>query len=397
MGPCSVYLLLVAPVGPFLFLAAIGSTWAIARVEILSAREWTKAPWWIRKVVAAVLRAVRESTLLIAAGFAFALVTQIYVPIWSGFGQYALWIWEGLVRPLSKLPAIKPKYVAVALVVMMPLTLLDPRTGWVRRSLGAIKTYKRLVALFTVMASFTFYTSASVNALHRQLLLERKPVQGRPSPAAVPRQSAERAAYVVRRIELAAAAGRRLAEALRKLPAAGRESAAREAAEAMARDLNGMGAEPFEAEARETPPQPAPQPEPPAPADKAEAVYAESRQAVVSVLAGVLKPRAGAIDVGDDLLQPVADALLAAVAPAILDSIVPQNLRDLRSIGQWMAKRLRRAPRMNIPAWTVEPDWSGIAAEAGVKLPEVRPIPKFAPDQFSGKPAAEPPRRVLLP
>lgn len=397
IGPCAVYLLFLEPVGPLLFLTAIGCAWAVATVEV-AANEWTEVPRWIRKVIAAVLRAVREATLLIAVGFAFALVTQIYVVIWSGFGQYAVWIWEGLVRPLSKLPSIKPKYVALAILPMMLLTLLDPRTGWVRRSLGAIKTYKRFVALFTAMASFTFYTSTSVDALHRQFLLERKRVHWQPSPAPVTQQAARRAAYIARRVELTTPAEKqRLAEELRRLPsAADREWAAREAAEAIAADLNAIGAESFENEGRETP-QPTPQSESPASSAKPEAVYAECRQAVVSVFAGVLKSQAGTIDVGNDLLQSLADALLAAVAPAILDSIVPENLRDLRSIGQWMAKRLRRAPKMNIPSWNVEPDWNGLLRERGIELPKIRLIPKFAPGELSGKRVAEPSPRVLLP
>lgn len=110
---------------------------------------WMGLVWWVltaaaeempisvRKVVAAVLRSCREAALLMAAGFAFALVTQVlriritpphhYVVIWSGFGRYALWVWEGLVRPLSKLPVIKLKYAAAGLFVMMVLTLLNPR------------------------------------------------------------------------------------------------------------------------------------------------------------------------------------------------------------------------------------------------------------------------------
>jgi len=386
IGPCAVYLLLVEPSGPFLFVGAIGCAWALARAELVSAAEWTEMPIYVRKLVAAVLRSGREAALLMAAGFAFALVTQIYVVIWSGFGRYALWVWEGLVRPLSRLPGIKLKYAAAALFVMMMLTLLNPRTRWVQRWLGAIKTYKRFVALFTAMASFTFYTSSSVNALHRELL-EKTPVKVGAAPT--PEQAARRAAYIVLRIELATPEEkRRLAEELRKLPGAtDREWAARKASEAMAADLNGIGAESFGNEAGEPPPQ--------APS-QAESVYAESRQAVISVLGRVLKSQTGTIHVGNDLLQSVADALLGAVAPAILDNIVPKNLRDVQSIHQWMAQRLRGAPPLNVTAWNVEPDWDSLR-ERGVKLPKVRLIPKFAPGEVSAKPSVERPRVELLP
>jgi hypothetical protein len=396
IGPGIIYLLLVEPVGPFLLLAAFGFAWAIARAEIVSASEWTEVPRWIRKVVAAVLRAVREAALLIAAGFAFALVTQIYVIIWSGFGRYALWIWEGLVLPLSRLPAIKLKYAAVALLVMMLLTLLDPRTGWVRRWLGAIKTYKRFVALFTAMASFTFYTSSSVNALHRELL-EKARVQVGPAPTS--EQAARRAAYIVWRLEIATPEEkRRLAEELRKLPEAiDGEWAAQQAAVTMAGDLNGIGAESFRSEAGDPAPQAASQSVPPVPADKAAAVYTESRQAVVSVLAGVLNSQTGTVHVGNDLLQSVADALLGAVAPAILDNIVPNNLRDVQTIHQWISQRLRRTPPLNVTEWNIEPDWSRFPAEQGVEPPEVRVIPTFAPGDFSEKHHVERSPVELLP
>lgn len=160
-------------------------------------------------------------------------------------------------------------------------------------------------------------------------------------------QAARRATYIVLRIELATQEKkRRLAEELGKLPSAtDREWATRKASEAMAGDLNGIGAESFRSEAGEPPP------------SQAESVYAESREAVISVLAGVLKAQPGAIHMGNDLLQSVSDAAWRC-RPAILDNIVPKNLRDVQSIRQWMAQGLRRAPPINVTAWNVEPDWN---------------------------------------
>jgi hypothetical protein len=181
---------------------------------------------------------------------------------------------------------------------------------------------------------------------------------------------------------------RRLAQELRKLPGAtDREWAARSASEAMAGDLNAIGTESFGSEASEPPPEPD---------SRAESTYAESRQAVISALAGVLKSQTATIHVGNDLLQSVADALLGAVAPAVLDNIVPKNLRDVKSIHQWMAQRLRRAPPLNVIAWNVEPDWDSLC-EREVTLPKVRLIPKFAPGEFSEKPPVERPPVEVLP
>lgn len=153
----------------------------------------------------------------------------------------------------------------------------------------------------------------------------------------------------------------------------------------MAGDLNGIGAESFGGEAGEPPP------------SQAESAYAESREAVISVLAGVLKAQPGTIHVGDDLLQSVSDALLGAVAPAILDNIVPKNLRDVQSIRQRMAQRLRRAPPMNVTAWNVEPDWNSLLRERGVEPPKVRLIPRFVPGEFSEEPPIEREPIKLLP
>src|SRR5271165_4981392 len=89
---CSLYILFLNWMVPTLFATSVALYCALAQAEIVVTRRAQPFPVLGRKLLAAALRALRETALLISIGFAFTLMTQIYVVMWTSFSTQALWL-----------------------------------------------------------------------------------------------------------------------------------------------------------------------------------------------------------------------------------------------------------------------------------------------------------------
>ena len=398
---CLVFLLFQEPRAPLSFLGLLALYWALSATHRFIADLASNASRLVRRLVAAAFRSLRELSLLTAVGFGYVLMAQIYMFILTGFDGDAIWSWEVFVRDFPGLPKANWKLVACATMSLILLSLLNPRLRLVQRGTAAVKIYKKVLAIATVLASFTFLTSISVKALHHRLLLSHVPLQKEPRPVDDALPVVRRAAYISLRIEQASHAER---DALRKellhLKEADDEETETAAVERMAEDLSNINIGNFESFPDSQPntssgPGLVSKSSPQSPVNPP--TYAECRQVIVSTLDNALKEEGiNNIHFGNDLLDSFAGELLNSVSSTILDLVIPENLSDLHSIRQWLASHMKPTP-LTIPSPDLRLDWDSIVASARPKPPEIRIVPRFGPRLSEGEPVEIPVRMPLLP
>jgi hypothetical protein len=418
MGGCLVYLIVVEPFAPLSFLALLGGYWLLGKGSGRITDRVTEAPPIVQKLVAAALRSVREVAILSATGFGFAVMGQVYVISWALFDRDAIWVWEGMARGLARLPKLDWRLVAVVVVGLALVSLMNPKSEWVRRATTGVKIYKKCLALVAILASFTFMTSTSVASLHHKLLMKHRHPEKAAEAMADPLTITRRTAYLCSRIASATASERMsLKKEFMELARMRDEATAEAAAERLARDLDPSHAAGFD-EAPETTGATGetgarPEAETPVgtartgrstftPAER-EAIFAECRLALLSTLKDLSKTWFD-IHTNNDFLEPFAGDLLSSFRSSVLDAAIPKNLSDLASMRAWVSEHMRVLP-VEIPAGDVEPNWNDVAAEAGihpVKLgffPGVLPVERM-PVRPDGVPEVEPvipERPVIIP
>ena len=418
MSGALVYLIALEPFAPLSFLSLLGGYWMLGKVNEPITHAFSEAPEIVRKLVAAALRSVFEVAILSATGFGFVVMGQIYVMVWALFDRDSIWVWEGMARGLARLPKLDWRLVAVVVVGLALVSLMNPKSEWVRRATTGVKIYKKCLALVAILASFSFMTSTSVASLHHKLLMKRrhpeKAAEAMPDPLTMTR----RTAYLCFRIASATPSERAsLRKEFLELERIRDEGSAEAAAEHLARDLDPSRAAGFDDTAETTggdgagaKPETEPQTGPDAkagrngftPAER-EAIFAECRLALLSTLKDISKNWLD-IHTENDLLEPFAGDLLSSFRSTVLDAAIPKNLSDLSSMRAWFSQHMRIVP-VEIPVEQVQPNWDDVAAEVGVHpaklgiLPSVLPV-EGRPVGPNGVPEAEPvitERPVIIP
>ena len=239
MGGVLVYLIALEPFAPLSFIALLGGYWLLGKVSGHVIDWVSESPEIIRKLVAAALRSVREVAILSATGFGFVVMGQIYVMVWALFDRDSIWAWEGMARGLARLPKLDWRLIAVVVVGLALVSLMNPKSAWVRRATTGVKIYKKGLALVAILASFSFMTSTSVASLHHKLLMKHrhpeKSAEAMPDPLTMTR----RTAYLCARIASATPAERMsLRKEFLELERTLDEATAEAAADRLARDLD---------------------------------------------------------------------------------------------------------------------------------------------------------------
>jgi hypothetical protein len=409
MGGALVYLIALEPFAPVSFLALLAGYWLIGKVIEPVTHAVSGAPEIVCKLVAAALRSVREVAILSATGFGFVVMGQIYVLAWALFDRDAIWVWEGMARGLARLPKLDWRLVAVVLLGLALVSLMNPKSDWVRRVTTGVKIYKKGLALVAILASFSFMTSISVASLHHKLLLKHRHPEKAAEAMADPLTMTRRTAYLCSRIASATPAERvSLKKEFQELDRIRDEASAEAAAERLARDLDPAHAAGFddvvETSGGANHGGSGPQAEPPAgpnakagpsrftPAER-DAIFAECRLALLSTLKDLSKSWFD-IHIDNDVLEPFAGDLLSSFRSTVLDAAIPKNLTDLASMRAWVSQHMRIVP-VEIPDGEVQPNGDEVAAESGIHpvklgvLPGVLPV-KGMPVGPEGVPEVEP-------
>jgi hypothetical protein len=326
MSGCLVYLIVLEPFAPLSFLALLSGYWLLGRVNERITRAVSMSPEIVRKLVAAGLRSVREVAILSATGFGIVVMGQIYVLVWGLFDRDAIWGWEAMARGLARLPKLDWRLVAVVIVGLALVSLMNPKSAWVRRATTTVKIYKKCLALVAILASFTFMTSISVASLHHKLLMKHRHPEKAPEAMADPLTMARRTAYLCARMSAATPSERAsLKKEFLELEWTRDEASAEAAAERLAHDLDPSHAAGFDDVAETTAAAggagATPEAEAPAgsvksgrsgftPAER-DAIFAECRLALLSTLKDISK---GWFDIhtNNDFLEPFAGDLLSS-------------------------------------------------------------------------------------
>jgi hypothetical protein len=418
MGGCLVYLIVLEPLAPLSFLGLLGGYWLLGKVSARVTDSVSKAPEIVRKLVAAGLRSVREVAILSATGFGIVVMGQIYVLVWGLFDRDAIWGWEAMARGLARLPKLDWRLVAVVIVGLALVSLMNPKSAWVRRATTSVKIYKKCLALVAILASFTFMTSTSLASLHHKLLMKHRHPEKAAEAAADPLTMARRTAYLCARIASATPSERAsLKKEFLELERTRDEASAEAAAERLARDLDPSHAAGFDdvAETKNTAGEAAATPEAEAstgpakagrsgftPAER-DAIFTECRLALLSTLKDLSKTWPD-IQTNNDFLEPFAGDLLSSFRSTLLDAAIPKNLSDLASMRAWVSEHMRIVP-VEIPTGKAQPNWDDVAAEAGIHPVKLGLIPSVSPVEGrpigpNGVPEAEPvvtERPIIIP
>lgn len=399
MSGALVYLIALEPFAPVSFLALLAGYWLIGKVIEPVTHAVSGAPEIVRKLVAAGLRSVREVTILSATGFGFVIMGQIYVLAWALFDRDAIWVWENMARGLARLPKLDWRLVAVVLVGLALVSLLNPRSAWVKRVTTGVKIYKKGLALVAILASFSFMTSTSVASLHHKLLMKHRHPEKSAEAIADPVTMTRRTAYLCSRIASATPAERvSLKKELLELRRIHDEASAEAAAERLARDLDPSHAAGFDdtagssgtADGAGSGPETEQHTGSDAKAGRSrftpaerDAIFAECRLALLSTLKDLSK---GWFDIhtDNDVLEPFAGDLLSSFRSTVLDAVIPKNLSDLGSMRAWVSQHMRIVP-VEIAAGDVRPNWADVAAEAGIHPVKLKIYPSVMP--VEGRPA----------
>ncbi len=392
MGGYLVYLIALEPFAPLSFLALLGGYWLLGKMNEPVMHSVSEAPKIVRKLVAAAFRSVREVAILSATGFGFVVMGQTYVIVWALFDQDAIWVWEGMARGLARLPKLDWRLVAALVVGLALVSLMNPKSEWVRRATTAVKIYKKCLALVVILASFSFLTSTSVASLHHKLLMKHRHPEKAAEAMADPLTMARRTAYLCARIASATPSERvSLRKEFLELERMRDEASAEAAAERLAHDLDPSHAAGFDdtdettggaGGAGASPGADAPVETANAgrsqftPAER-EAIFAECRLALLSTLKDLSKTWFD-IHTNNDFLEPFAGDLLSSFRSTVLDAAIPKNLSDLASMRAWVSQNMRIVP-VEIPVGDVQPNWDDVAAEAGVHPVKLGFIPGILP------------------
>jgi hypothetical protein len=409
------YLMWIEPHAPLYLLGLLLAYSLLSGIYRFVERHIEGKPQMMRRLIIAAFRALAEVILLSAAGFGFVLMSQFYVLVLGAFNPDAIWIWEGIVKPLALLPHVTWQIAAWITFSLMALSLLNPRFQLVRRITSAVKIYKKSVALIAILASFTFLSVTCVQALEHDLFLRMRTRMDQPQPAKNTLQLVRGAAYISLRLKTANASVRsKLASEIASLDRTPDGIEEQALANHIAEEVNVLQESDFDisggvatagsSTTASAPPQAAG-------ANGCDAgpanapfdfnrIYPECRRAVASTLEDIVKQEGiHRLHTDSILFDSLADALLGSAIPVVLDQVLPENLHDFNSVRQWLSRHLRPNALANLLNFQV-PERNRVLEQVGIDLPPISVVPKFHPGPSrpgSHKPLPPPEPPPLIP